>query len=136
VAGRVVFLPRLSQDDYLHLLARADVLLDTTPFGGGSTSYEAFAFGTPVVTLPGQMLRGRITAACYQQMGVMDCIARTEDEYVQIALGLGMDRARRAHVRTAILSRKPLLYEDAAAVRQLERFLQDAVERARTGPTA
>jgi predicted O-linked N-acetylglucosamine transferase (SPINDLY family) len=136
VADRVVFLPRVSQDDFLHLLARADVVLDTNPFGGGSTSYEAFAFGTPVVTLPGQLLRGRITAACYQQMGVLDCIARTGDEYVQIALGLGMDQARREHVRSAILSRKHLLYEDAAAVRQLERFLRDAVERARSGATA
>jgi predicted O-linked N-acetylglucosamine transferase (SPINDLY family) len=133
VADRVVFLPRLSQDDFLHLLARADVLLDTTPFGGGSTSYEAFAFGTPIVTLPGPLLRGRITAACYRQMGVLDCIARTEDEYIQTALRLGMDPAWREHVRAEILSRKHLLYEDAAAVRQLEQFLRDAVERARSG---
>jgi predicted O-linked N-acetylglucosamine transferase (SPINDLY family) len=133
VADRVVFLPRVSQDDFLHLLARADVLLDTTPFSGGSTSYEAFASGTPVVTLPGRLLRGRITAACYQQMGVLDCIARSEDEYVQIALRLGMDPAWRDHVRGEILRRKHLLFEDAAAVRQLESFLHGAVERARAG---
>jgi predicted O-linked N-acetylglucosamine transferase (SPINDLY family) len=136
VAGRVDFVPRLSQDDFLHLLARADVLLDTTPFGGGSTSYEAFASGTPVVTLPGQLLRGRITAGCYQQMEVVDCIAQSEDEYVQIALRLGTDRDWREQVRSAILSRKHLLYEDATAVRQLESFLQSAVERARSGDRA
>jgi predicted O-linked N-acetylglucosamine transferase (SPINDLY family) len=134
VADRVDFVPRYSQDDFLHVLARADVLLDTTPFGGGSTSYEAFALGTPVVTLPGPFLRGRITAACYQQMGVLDCIAGSEDEYVQIALRLGMDRDWRARVRAAILSRKHLLYEDAAAVRQLEQFLRDAFVRAHEGP--
>jgi len=39
---------------FLHLQALADVLLDTIHFGGGNTSLEAFAFGTPVVTLPGR----------------------------------------------------------------------------------
>jgi predicted O-linked N-acetylglucosamine transferase (SPINDLY family) len=132
VASRIDFLPRMSQDDFLHLQARADVLLDTTGFGGGSTSYEAFAFGTPIVTRPGPFLRGRITFACYQQMGILDTIAATDDEYVAIALRLGQDKAWREHVRGEILAHKHLLYEDAGVVRELERFFEDAVQRGLT----
>jgi predicted O-linked N-acetylglucosamine transferase (SPINDLY family) len=128
-AERIVFLPRMSQDDFLHLQARATVLLDTLYFGGGSTSYEAFAFGTPIVTGAGRLLRDRITAACYRQMGLTECIAETEEEYVRIALRLGTDAARRAEMRGRIRERKHLLYEDAEAVRQLEAFLVEAFER-------
>jgi predicted O-linked N-acetylglucosamine transferase (SPINDLY family) len=104
-------------------------VLDTIPFGGGSTSYEAFAFGTPIVTLAGPLLRGRITTACYRQMGIEDCIAGTADEYVTIALRLGTEPAWREQVRGQILERKHQLFEDAEAVRQLERFLRGAVAR-------
>jgi predicted O-linked N-acetylglucosamine transferase (SPINDLY family) len=133
-ADRVHFLPRQSQNDFLHLQAVADVLLDTFPFGGGNTSYEAFASGTPVVTLPGPDLRGRITSALYHQMGVPDCVAADPQDYVRIALRLGTDPARRDEVRGRILARKHMIYEDEEAVRELERFLLDAVEKSRAAP--
>ena len=64
----------------------ADVLLDTFHFSGGNTSFEAFAVGTPVVTLPSGFLRGRFTAGLYRKMGVADLIAETAESYVDLAL--------------------------------------------------
>jgi predicted O-linked N-acetylglucosamine transferase (SPINDLY family) len=128
-AGRVVFIPRMSPDDFLHLQARATVLLDTLHFGGGSTSFEAFAFGTPIVTGAGRGLRDRITAGCYRQMGITECIAETDEDYVRIALRLGTDVAWRQELRARIREGKHRLYEDAQVVRQLEEFLVEAVGR-------
>ncbi len=51
-SSRVRFLPTLPHDDFLRLLRAAAVVLDPFPFGGGVTTLEAFAVGTPVVTLP------------------------------------------------------------------------------------
>jgi predicted O-linked N-acetylglucosamine transferase (SPINDLY family) len=129
VAERVVFLPPLSGEDFLHLQAQADVLLDTTGFGGGVTTYEGLAFGTPIVTQAGRFLRGRITYACYRQLGVLDCIAEDDSDYVRIALRLGTDRDWREEVKGRILARKHLLYEDRDAVRELESFLLRASAR-------
>jgi predicted O-linked N-acetylglucosamine transferase (SPINDLY family) len=108
-------------------------LLDTLHFGGGSTSFEALAFGTPIVTGAGRLLRDRITAACYRQMGITECVAESEEEYVRIALRLGTDPDWRAEMRDRIRAREYLLYEDAQAVRPLEEFLIAAVDRARDG---
>ena len=115
------------------LQALADVLLDTFPFGGGNTCLEAFAFGTPVVTRPGALLRGRLALGMYRQMGLADCVAEDPRGYVELALRLGTDRAWRAEVRGRLLARKHLLYDRAEAVRELERFFEVAVARARTG---
>ncbi len=53
---QVIFLPTLSNDRYLRLLLEADVVLDPIHFGGGNSTLEALAMGTPVVTLQGDFL--------------------------------------------------------------------------------
>ncbi len=112
----------LSYADYLNLLAVADVQLDPVRFGGGNTTFDALAVGTPIVTLPTKLLRGRITYALYKQMGVMDCVAASPREYVEIALRLGMDRGQRQAVREKILGGHGELYENSAGIRELEEF--------------
>jgi protein O-GlcNAc transferase len=126
VVDRVRFLPKLSRDDFLALCAAADVLLDPLHFGGGNTTYEALAVGTPVVTLPSGFLRGRITLALYRQMNVTDCVAASPEEYVERAVQLGTDREFRAAVRTKIAAAADELFDDTTGVRELEDFLRKA----------
>ena len=130
VAGRIRFLPRLKFDDYTSLVAAADVLLDTRHFGGGNTSFEAFAVGTPIVTMPSRMLRGRITFALYKQMNVLDCVAQSTAEYIDIALRLGQDADQRQTISNKILESGSELFESTKGIRELEQFF---ASRARPG---
>jgi protein O-GlcNAc transferase len=129
VAQRVRFIPQLAYGAFLELLAMADVILDTIHFNGMNTSLEAFASGTPVVTWPGAMQRGRHTQAMYRKMGLTEGLARDADDYVDIAVRLGTDRAHAASVRKRILANNAVLYEDPRVVREFERFFLEAVER-------
>ena len=52
LACRIVLLPRLSREQFAALLSVATIALDTFPFGGGVTTLETLARGTPVLTLP------------------------------------------------------------------------------------
>src|SRR5262249_32461009 len=70
VADRVRFVPRQDRAGFLGLTGMLDVSLDPLHFGGGNTSFEAFALGIPIVTLPSEFLRGRITYAQYLMMGI------------------------------------------------------------------
>jgi predicted O-linked N-acetylglucosamine transferase (SPINDLY family) len=128
---RITFLPRQTTEDFLQLLRVADVMLDPLHFGGGNTTYEALAVGTPVITLPGPFLRGRITYACYRQMELFDCVAENRDDYIQRAVRLGTEPEWRHEVRSRILARHEVLYENAEAVREVEQFLIEAVNRSR-----
>ena len=122
VIERIRFLPRMTLSDYFNLLSLIDVMLDPFPFCGGNTSYEAFALGIPIVTLPTSLLRGRFTYACYRQMEIMDCVADNPQHYVDIALKLGTDPSYRELIQQKILAQHQVLYEDIRVVRELEQF--------------
>ena len=78
--------------------------------------------GTPVVTLKGADLHGRITYAMYQRMGIDDCIADTVQTYIHIALRLAHNTPARQALSSRILALSHKLFEDARAVREMERF--------------
>ncbi len=135
VMDRIQFVPNQTRPDFLNMMAVSEVMLDTIHFGGGNTSLEGLAMGTPIVTLPGEFMRGRVTSACYRKMGMHECIARTPQEYIEIALRLGGDPVFRQRVHARILSTNHVLYEDAAMVRELEQFFEDAHHAAQRGAT-
>jgi len=134
VAQRIVFLPRQSGAAFSRLVAACDVMLDTLHFNGMNTSLEAFAAGTPVVTLPTELQRGRHTAGMYRRMQIDDAVARDAEDYVRIAVSLGRDEERRAALRRKIRERSSLLFEDMRVVREFERFFREALAKSGTGP--
>jgi predicted O-linked N-acetylglucosamine transferase (SPINDLY family) len=125
---RVRFQPRLSFEEFSSFLTLADVVLDTPHFNGGYTSLLCFAAGVPVVTWPGRFMRGRLTLGFYKQMGFADCVANNAQAYAEIALKLANDRTWRKQVQETIRKRAHVLYEDIEAVRDLERFLEWAIQ--------
>lgn len=130
VCGRIRFLPGMSTDDFLALIAACDVMLDTIYFNGMNTSLEALAVGTPVVTMPTAMQRGRHTSGMYKRMGMEDCVALNPEQYVSVALRLGTDRKYQGEIREKILARSAVLYEDMEVVREFERFFAEACVQA------
>ncbi len=122
VQDRIVFLPRMREDDYLCLIALADVMLDTVHFNGMNTSLEAFAVGTPVVTMPTAFQRGRHTQAMLHKMGLEGLIAVDAQAYIDQAVRIANDRGYRDEIRSMIRERSHVLFEDAAVVREFERF--------------
>jgi tetratricopeptide (TPR) repeat protein len=131
VIDRVVFVPRLSIPDYLGLTAAADVLLDPLHYVGGSTMYDSLSFNKPVVTLPGEFVRGRYTLGFYRKMSITSCIASSPEEYVDTAVALGTDADFRRSVEEEIASASPVIFEDPDVVPEYERIFLQLVEEAR-----
>jgi protein O-GlcNAc transferase len=122
--ARVVVLPQRPLDAFVAVIATADVVLDTWPFGGGNTNYQTFAMGVPVVTLPGRWLRGRGTLAHYRHMGFDDCVAATSSEYVDIAVRLGTDKPYRDEISRRIDARSGTVLEDEVCIASFVNFLE------------
>lgn len=131
VVDRVGFLPWLGQGDFLAALAAADVVLDTPHFSGGATTFDAFAAGAPVVTLPGRFLRGRQTFALYKRMDLMDGVANSEQDYVERAIALASDRERRAALCAGLAERGRRIFGDTGAVTETARLIEELARERR-----
>jgi protein O-GlcNAc transferase len=116
LASRIRFVPRSEHRKFLQYVAAADLVLDPFHFGGCNSSCDALSLGVPVVTLPGSQLPGRFTLGLYQEIGLDTCVARSADEYVEIALRLGRDAEHRRSVSEQISARCARLFDrpDAA----------------------
>jgi predicted O-linked N-acetylglucosamine transferase (SPINDLY family) len=131
VAERMRVMPWMpSREEYMNLLAVADVTLDPFGHGGTNTFYDSIAVGTPVITLPTPFTRSRYAAAGNRLMGLTECNATTPDEYVAAALRFGSDRAERAAISARIAEASAVLFEDINAVHELAGFFEYALETA------
>ncbi len=117
-----VLLPALERFNYWNLSLLGDVFLDAIGWSGGVSTFEAIACRLPIVTLPGEFMRGRQSYAILTQLGVTDTIARDYKEFVDIAVRLGVDRTRRDEVIRKMGANYSSLFSDTRCVRALEEF--------------
>ncbi|UAJ73054.1 hypothetical protein IQE94_01500 [Synechocystis sp. PCC 7339] len=123
------FSPTLSFNDYLIVQQLSDVFLDTFGWSGGVTSHDAIACGLPIVTCPGELMRGRQSYGMLKRIGVTETIAETETEYIEIAVRLGLDHEWRQSIHDKMAENKHRLFDDQECVRGLESFLEEAVQK-------
>lgn len=123
-----VFLPAQPRNDYLMLNMLSDVYLDTLGFTGGNTTLDAIACGLPVVTCPGEFMRGRMSTGILQAVGVTETIARTEAEYIELAVKLGQDSDWCRHIAQKMLANRDQVFDDTTCIPALEAFYKTTVE--------
>jgi predicted O-linked N-acetylglucosamine transferase (SPINDLY family) len=85
---------------YRALHAQVDVALDPFPCNGFVTTIETLWLGVPVVALEGDSFRSRNGASILANAGLDALVARSADEYLEIARGLAGDPDRLAWART------------------------------------
>ncbi len=88
-------------------LSIADVVLDTYPYGGATTTLEVLWMGIPLVTRVGQQFPARNSYTFMVNAGISEGITWSEAEYVEWGIKLGTDAELRQQVREKLrLSKK------------------------------
>ena len=125
-AEHCVMLPRLERNKFVAAAGLCDVALDSIGWSGSNTTLEGLAHNLPVVTMAGEFMRGRHTAAILTMMGLTETITELIDDYVAVAVRLSADAAWREAVREQIAANKRKVYRDRACIAALEAFLAQA----------
>lgn len=79
-------------------LAIADVVLDTFPYNGATTTLETLWMGIPIVTRVGEQFAARNSYTMMKNAGISEGIAWTDAEYVEWGVRLGTDAALRQKI--------------------------------------
>ena len=127
----VLFIPRVTTDAYAALVNDMDVILDTIGWSGGNTSLEAIGLGKPLVTYPGEFMRGRHTSAMFRMMGMERHVACSLEDFISRAIDLGSDGDLRLQVSTELRLKSRLLYQDRHFIGELDRFFKSEVAKLR-----
>ena len=109
--------------NFMNVLSTCDVSLDTRPFGGGNTSWQAIAAKIPMVTWSGKFLRGRYTTALYKLMSIEEPVVASGKEYVCRAVQFAKDYDFRQDVLERIDERSDLIFNDMTHVNALSQFI-------------
>ena len=109
----------------MNLVSVSDVVLDPFPFGGCNTTFEAFDYNVPVITLPGERLHGRFTVGLYGKMDMADCecITSNGEEYAQIATRVAMNEKLRHKIQRSIEAGKGRIFQERESVDEWNTFL-------------
>ncbi|MGD0140039.1 MAG: tetratricopeptide repeat protein [Tepidisphaeraceae bacterium] len=102
---RLEFPSRRPWHEYVQTYGRIDIALDPFPWGGGITTCDALWMGVPVISLVGPTAVGRGGASILANVGAPELIARTPQQYVQIATDLAGDLTRLAELRRTLRAR-------------------------------
>jgi protein O-GlcNAc transferase len=99
---RLVFAPSEAAPRYLARYGLADLFLDTYPFGSHTTVNDALFAGLPVLTLAGQSMAARASAAQLAAVGLPELVATSYDDYEAIARDLAGNRERLQALRARL----------------------------------
>lgn len=111
-AHRLEFHDRTGIIDYLALHNRVDLVLDTFPYTGGTTTMNAGWMGVPTLTLAGGSVPGRQSASFLEHQGLQQFIAHDRDDFVAKGVAICADLAALAAIRARLRGRFALAGSD------------------------
>ena len=107
VSNSVIFLEKRKLVKHFSLYKQIDIALDTFPYNGVTTSFEAISMGVPVLTMKGYNFNSRCGESINKNLGMKDLIAKDESEYVFKAKELAEDQNKLSKIRKKIFAIAP-----------------------------
>ena len=117
-------------------LSIADIVLDTFPYNGATTTMETLWMEIPLVTKVGQQFAARNSYTMMVNAGISEGIAWNDEEYIEWGIRLGTNEDLRNHIRWKLHQSKrtaPLWnakqftrHMEAAYEKMWERYCQGA----------
>jgi predicted O-linked N-acetylglucosamine transferase (SPINDLY family) len=97
--NRLRFLPEVALEAVHRAnLSIADIVLDTYPYNGATTTMETLWMCIPLVTRVGEQFAARNSYTMMMNAGITEGIAWTDEEYVEWGVRLGKDEALRQQI--------------------------------------
>ena len=102
---RLDFAGPSSRKEHISEYQRVDIGLDPFPYNGGMTTFEALWMEVPVISLSGDRFVSRVAESILMNVGLKECVAQTEDEYITKAITLASDLPKLVELRAALRNR-------------------------------
>jgi len=99
----VEVLPQLDYERYMNLMEEGHFSMDSFHFGGCNTISDSLWLRLPTISWEGDKWYNRIGPEMLRLVGMQECVARNEADYLDLALKMINDDAYRADVHERLL---------------------------------
>ncbi|MEH2174429.1 O-linked N-acetylglucosamine transferase, SPINDLY family protein [Nostoc sp.] len=130
--SRLRFLPIVySESVHRANLGIADIVLDTFPYNGATTTLETLWMGIPLVTRVGEQFAARNSYTMMMNAGITEGIAWTDEEYIKWGVRLGKDEALRQQVALKLKASRQTapLWNGKQFTREMEKAYEQMWQR-------
>lgn len=110
--ARIILKGSVTHSEYLAAHQHIDIILDTFPYNGTTTTMDALWMGVPVLSVTGDRYCAHMAEAVLNQAGLQDWVAKDKQDYIRLALKHASDPARLETLRSGMreqLLNSPLL---------------------------
>jgi predicted O-linked N-acetylglucosamine transferase (SPINDLY family) len=90
---------------HLAVYGQVDIALDPYPYHGTTTTCEALLMGVPVISLAGKVHASRVGVSLVANVGLLQLIADTPDQYIRTAAEWAGDLPRLGELRAVLRQR-------------------------------
>jgi predicted O-linked N-acetylglucosamine transferase (SPINDLY family) len=104
VIDSIIFLEKRKLESHYNLYKKIDIALDTFPWNGVTTTFEAISMGVPVLTMKGYNFNSRCGESIIKNLGMEDLIAKNEEDYILKAQYMASDQEKLSKMRKKIFS--------------------------------
>ena len=91
-------------EDHMELYKKIDIALDTFPYNGVTTSFEALWMNVPVITMKGYNFNSRCGESINKNAGIENLIALNEENYIEKACQLSRNVGELVQIRKKIFN--------------------------------
>ena len=122
--SRLEFLGSLPFVDHLAAFHKVDVMLDSYPYNGMTTTCESLWMSVPVISLAGVHHASRVGASFLTAVRAGSWVAETPDQYLSLAIVMGRDLAMLRRTRETL--RDQMRFSPLTSARSYTRALEKA----------
>ncbi len=121
-----------STEEHLNEYNNIDIALDTFPYNGTTTTFEALLMGVPIIALTGNCHAGRVGVSILSNLGIPDMIAPTLEDYIKIAVNLAKNISALSELRRNLRSKllTSIVCNGKTFVKNLEAVYQEMIQSA------
>ena len=133
VLNQIIFLKNENNfEDHINQYSKVDLALDTFPYNGATTSFEAIWMGVPVLTIKGNNFVGRYGESINTNLGIKNLIVENEDEYINTMIDFANDQKKVENMRDLVFKNvlNSTLFDSMNFTKELEKAMDKMISNA------
>ena len=104
VIDSIIFLEKRKLESHYNLYKQIDIALDTFPYNGVTTTFEAISMGVPVITMKGYNFNSRCGESIIKNLGMDSLVANDEEDYISKTINMTVDKNKLSETRKTIFN--------------------------------